>query len=174
MSDPLSAAQATVTSLRALFDLSKAAYDINQAVRDNSKALELQKAIQEAREGAMESLEAQSKLLARVREVEAKLKALETWDEEKTHYRMIDVGQLGSVILYELKDEFAFGRPHHLICTKCYGDGRASPIQATTEVRMGRRVRHCPVCKTEYVFSKNPEPSAPTHVAKTNFDVFKV
>jgi hypothetical protein len=133
-------------AFKTMFDMAKALKDINDAAIRNGAVIELQEQILGAQV-------AQAALLERVGHLEAEITRFETWETEKQRYTLekFDPG----VVAYALRPETANGEPSHELCANCYSKRRKSILQATDELRMRRRVRLCPSCKTQYAYGTN-------------------
>lgn len=116
----------------------------------------------------MEAIAAQSALLERVRELEAEKAKLQAWNAEKSRYRLQQVN--AGVFAYVLKDDSSAGEPSHMICANCFERGEKSLLQATHQIKAGRRIHICPHCKAEFMVGAIPR-SGPIQ-AGTDFDPF--
>jgi hypothetical protein len=156
------AVAATLVSLKTAADMLKAFIDVRGAIQEQGKVFELQRVILSAHQSALDAQEAQTTLLTRIGELEKKIADFETWDREKDRYELKNVGVRGPVLVYAIKESAQGGEPFHLLCPKCYQHRLKSPLQATTEVKIGLRVHLCPECKTEFAFSIVREPPTRT------------
>ncbi|MEJ2375476.1 MAG: hypothetical protein P8Y53_05740 [Pseudolabrys sp.] len=127
--------------LKTAFDLAKALKDIDDAARRNAAVIELQEKILEAQS-------AQSALVERARELEAKVDSFEKWEAEGTRYQLKDFG--GGTFAYELKADEARGEPMHHICPNCYEKGRKSILQMGGGNAFKQQIARCPACQTEF------------------------
>ena len=90
------------TSVRAPVEITKAMKDVRDANLMQTKVFELTREIMSAQSYAIEAMSAQSALLTRIRELEEKIAALETWNAEKGRYYLKSI-QTG-VMVYALKE----------------------------------------------------------------------
>jgi hypothetical protein len=102
---------ASLSAIKAAFDLAKGLKDIDDATRRNAVVIELQEKILAARE-------AQSTLLERISELEKKVASFETWDSEKQRYELKDIWR-GS-LAYVIKESVRGSESPHNICANCY------------------------------------------------------
>ena len=110
------------TSVRAAVEITKAMKDVRDANLMQTKAFELTREIMAAQSYAMEAMSAQSTLLARIRELEEKIAALETWNAEKGRYYLKSIQQ--GVMVYALKEGMENGEEPHYLCPTCYNNGK--------------------------------------------------
>jgi hypothetical protein len=156
-------------ALKTAYDLSKAAINAHDAAAIRAKVAEMQREISSALASAITAQTDQMAMLKRVGELEKEITDLKAWETEKAHYELkrFEPG----VVVYSLKPDQARGEPAHELCPACYQSGKKQFLQATTELRMRRRVRLCPGCKTEYTFG--PEsPKEPQARAASDYDPF--
>jgi len=146
------------------------------ATRDISlvgaKVVELNAKIIEAQNGIFSAQEERSTLVERMRKLEKKIADMETWNAEKQRYSLMRVDPTG-VFAYALKPEASGGEEPHLLCANCYDQGEPSKLQATTELRMRKRVYYCPRCKNEYVFGASAYDHPRNTVIQTDWNPFK-
>ena len=119
------------------------------------EAIKLNKEILAAQAALTQAQTEQTVLTDAIRNLEKENAGLKEWDSDKKRYDLtrFDPG----VFTYALRPDAANGQPIHELCPRCYDNGEKSILQATTEVRMRRRVRFCPTCKNEYAYG----PEAP-------------
>jgi len=135
---------AGLSALKTAFDIAKGLKDIDDAARRNAAVIELQEKILAAQE-------AQSALLERVRELEEKVRSLETWETEKQRY---ELKQFGSAVAYVLKAEAQGTEPSHQLCANCFARGKKSFLTkvpsniASQSLGMGT-VYRCAECRTQ-------------------------
>jgi hypothetical protein len=127
---------------KSMLDAAKALKDINDATARNAAIIELQEKILTAQEQ-------QSGLIQRVRDAEAKMAALETWQAEKDRYQLTDYG--GGTYAYALKQEKAQGEPPHRLCVQCFEDGRKSVLHFMGHGE-GQDHFRCHRCKLDLFF----------------------
>jgi hypothetical protein len=131
---------------KSIYDSAKALKDINDGTVRNAAVIELQEKILTAQE-------AQSALIDRIRQLEEKMRSIETWETEKQRYELKDLGW--GCFAYMLKPPMRGAQPPHWICTNCYSRGHTSIIQHSNVSGVGQRYL-CPMCKTQI----NPSPAA--------------
>jgi hypothetical protein len=144
---------AGLSALKTAFDIAKGLKDIDNAARRNAAVIELQEKILSAQQ-------TQSTLAERIGELEKEVARLKAWDADKQRYERREVSR--GVIAYVLKPSEQGIEPFHMLCPKCYHDGKPSELQATQELRKGRRVHNCPRCGAKYELSGGTEPGPPT------------
>jgi myo-inositol catabolism protein IolC len=135
-------ALAGLSAIKTAFDLAQGLQKIHDAAARDRAVIELQKEILAAHAQQSALLEEASTLRKEV----ADLKAL---DADKARYERHEVS-LG-IIVYVLKPQEQGSEPFHMLCPKFYHDGKPSELQATQELRVGRRVHYCPRCRSEFV-----------------------
>jgi hypothetical protein len=85
-------------------------------------------------------------MVEEIRTLKEELTRVKAWETQKKRYKLVTPWKPGSVA-YALKESMKESEPPHLICTKCYEDGRKSilnPITINTYVWYA-----CPVCKSQ-------------------------
>jgi DNA-directed RNA polymerase subunit M/transcription elongation factor TFIIS len=103
--------QGTATGFKRAIDLIKALNDLDKSVNINAVTIELQQIILDAQA-------AQFALVDRVRELEAEVTGLQTWEAEKQKYKLDTIAP--GVFAYALKEECGSTEPFHYACQKCY------------------------------------------------------
>jgi hypothetical protein len=143
-----------ISTIAALFGSLSAAKDIAggfMGVRDKTvvqeKVIELQGAILMAQQSAFGAQTEIAARDARIRELEAELFALRTWEAEKQRYRLTEVAH-GS-FAYLLKPEIQGEEPLHCLCSSCYQAGKKSILNCFLD-SIGQTHFDCPLCKTEF------------------------
>ena len=119
------------TSVRAAVEITKAMKDVRDANLMQTRVFELTREIMSAQSYAIEAMSAQSALLTRIRELEEKIAALETWNAEKGRYYLKSI-QTG-VMVYALKEGMENGEEPHYLCPTCYNNGKKSILQKETQ-----------------------------------------
>jgi rubrerythrin len=137
---------AGLSALNSAFGMAKALKDINDTAVRNAAVIDLQGQILTAQE-------AQAALVERVRQLEEEVANFKTWEAEKQRYEMKTLGS--GVFVYMLKPETRGAEPPHWVCANCYGNQKASILQSTGEMTVGRPSFRCPSCKTTVVLSRN-------------------
>jgi hypothetical protein len=126
---PLAEIAAALSSLKTAGDMAKALKDVHDATTVQGKVFELQRVILEAQGQAMEAREAQTALVDRVRDLEAELARLKTWDAEKTRYELKMIAS--GMFAYMLKPDQRGSEPPHWLCPNCFEEGKKSLFQKT-------------------------------------------
>lgn len=127
-----------LSAFNGLMSSARALKDINDAVVRNSASIELLQKILDARE-------AYSALLDKVGELEAEIRAYETWESEKQRYELTEHGH-SKAKAYSLKEGVEPPELPHSICPDCYGNRKKSLLQ-TQHMDVGRVVLlACQVC----------------------------
>lgn len=129
---------AGLTAFNGLINAAKALAQMNNESVRLQASIDLQRDIFTAQQEY-------STLLQQVGELKEKVASFEKWETEKERYDLKSLGW--GALAYMLKPAERGTTPPHIVCTKCYGDGRASPIQNTFVKGEGRRLL-CPACKT--------------------------
>jgi hypothetical protein len=86
------------------------------------QASELFEIILSGQRSALEESVKQRTLLETVRDLEEKLRSLETWDREKQRYALVPAVPGGPA--YAIKKSASDGEPPHFICPNCYEERR--------------------------------------------------
>lgn len=141
----LSAIQAAVGSLKVATGIAKSILDTKTTVEIQSKVIEIQSALLEAQSSAIAATSAQFELQERVRALEAELKALNTWDEEKARYAIVSPFRNGGST-YALKSSHSNGEAPHLLCPNCFASRRKS-FFAPVRDKEGFISMSCSLCK---------------------------
>jgi hypothetical protein len=159
----LNAVKAATDSVKTLLGLHVSAKVLENTVQLNQQILAVQSAL-------MDAQKEQTTLVETIRDTEEENTRLKAWDADKRRYELTCFNP--GVFLYTLSQGTANGQPIHHLCARCYEHNQKSILQASTEIRLGKRVRYCPECKTEYAFG--PEARAETRQARaaTDFDPF--
>ncbi|MDI1327223.1 MAG: hypothetical protein PSV23_10545 [Brevundimonas sp.] len=148
MTDPMTV-MSGLTAIKTALDITKTLSDARDASKLLAVKLELQGLLLEAQE-------AQSALAGQKRELEERVRQLETWHCEKERYELQQIGR--GTFAYTLKTEAQGAEPPHMICPNCFEHGRKSILQAAEAAR-GQRIHRCPACKAEV--AGNMPPSQP-------------
>lgn len=117
--------------------------DIVELIKKGS-TLEAQEQIMSLREGALELQEENQELKNRVRELEAKLKADEDWNQEKGKYALVNPWK-GPAQVYALNKSSAGNDAPHLLCTNCFQQSKK--IILNPQSKNGWVYMVCPSCK---------------------------
>ena len=132
-----------LASLKAATEIAGGLVNLRDTTKFQAAVVELQSKILTAQSN-------QFALLERVKEPEARLAELQTWDEQKKRYQLKDFG--GNTFAYELKPDAAHGEPGHRICPACYERGQRSILQFDFRTSVGQDRYICQGCKTQFEF----------------------
>lgn len=84
-------------------------------------------------------------------ELRQKLTNKEKWEQEKTRYRLTNVGS--GVVVYVLNEPAKGIEPPHWLCPNCYEQEQKSILQRQEK----QRTYGCPFCKNSFLSSEFPE-----------------
>jgi hypothetical protein len=138
---------AGLSSLKTMKDLVQGLNAAKTEAAINGVKIELQGLILEAQQGLFAAQDARSADARRIAELEQQIVDLKDWEREKQRYEMKRFAP-GS-IAYCLKPDMAAGEPPHRICPNCYQQGKKGFLQATTDIKVGKRVHVCTSCHAE-------------------------
>ena len=141
----LVAIQSAISSLKSAVEISKNLLELKSTAEIQSKVIELQSALLEAQNNALSATTAQFEMQEKIRDLEAKLKAVDDWEDQKKRYTLIAPWK-GPSQVYALKRSDAKGEEPHFLCTNCFHNSRRvilNPIKKNTWVLMS-----CPSCKS--------------------------
>lgn len=124
------AAAATVSTIKAAFDIGKGVQSLHTSVEVDQAIAEMLEKLLTARQQAMESLETETSLLKRIDELEHEIARLKDWTAEKERYELADTGQRS--LAYRRKEGVEPAEPAHWICPQCYEDGKKSILKHET------------------------------------------
>ena len=134
------------SSLKSIGEITKAMVGIRDGAMLQAKAIELNGIILAAQQSALEANIAQAELAQRVRDLEAQIAKMESWNAEKERYALTEIGAGG--FAYLVKPSVQGREPPHCICSDCYQRGQKSILQLTRNT-FGAVTLKCPRCKTE-------------------------
>ena len=120
---------ASVTSIRAALDITKAMVGLRDAESFRAKSIELQGVVLEAFEKAIEAREAHSAQADRIRALEAEVADLKAWGAEKQDYELKPIGE--GAVAYMLKPDKRGAEPPHWLCPNCFSKGQKSFLNPT-------------------------------------------
>jgi hypothetical protein len=144
------------TSVRAAVEITKAMKDLHDANLLQTKIFELTREIMAAQGYGMEAMAAQTTLLERVRNLEEEKSKLETWNAEKSRYKLTQVGH--GMTTYTLKEGMEDGEPAHHLCASCYNEGHKSVMQTETRSPGRCEVLVCHRCGSDLYLSGMRQP----------------
>jgi hypothetical protein len=145
--------QSTITGLKLAGDIAKSFLELKSVSDVQGKVIELQSAILSAQSSALAANANETAMVEEIRTLKEELTRVKAWETQKNRYKLVEPWKTdqswnpGSVA-YALKESMKESEPPHLICTKCYEDGRKSilnPIKPPD----GRTAYACPVCKSQ-------------------------
>jgi hypothetical protein len=142
----MGAIASAVTGLKTAADIAKSIFELKVGTEVQGKVIELQSVILGAQSSAIAGQSEQYALLEKIRELTAKLAALEAWETEQERYQLTDFG--GGTLVYVLKPDRANGEPSHRLCPACFQNGNKSILQNRGGIYGGgREIWDCPACK---------------------------
>ena len=95
-------------------------------------------------------------MIQRIRELEAEITRMKTWDTEKQRYQWISPWP--GCLVYAVKASMKGVEPPHCICQQCYEEGRKSILQdAEKHDRRGLYMIKCFHCSLEVERHHGPE-----------------
>lgn len=141
-------AKLAMDGIKLALDVIKALQAGKVGAEFKAQLIEARAAILDAQEHASAAYARETELTHRIRELEAKVTALETWDAEKKRYQLERVS--GGNFAYAMKESEAGVEPMHYACQKCFEDGKKSIFQFT-QAYDGGPVHQCPRCKMNVI-----------------------
>lgn len=137
---------AIISSIKATIDLAKVVNDFTTDTDLKIKTRDLYDSMISL-QNIIFSLQSENQSLLNSKyELEKKFMELESWEKEKTKYKLVEISK--GVVTYSFDTSQNPSIPSHYICKNCYNDKRASildPVYIQTE---GSQYI-CPRCKTE-------------------------
>ncbi len=139
--------QGEVTGLKTAYDIAIGMSKLNTLSQVQAKSVELGQIIIAAQTAVFSAYAAQSAMIEEIRSLKEEIARVKAWETQKKRYKLIDPWKCGS-IAYALKESMKGSEPPHLICTKCYEDGRKSILNP---LKLDREnvVYSCPACKAQ-------------------------
>ena len=163
----LTAISSAASGFKAAIDIAKGIQSLNTTTEVRQKTSELLDAVVEGRFKLLEASDAQSALLARIKELEEKIASFEDWDREKERYELqaIDTGAFA----YMYQPDRDYGEPAIWLCQTCFEKRHKSPFQFRgQDIGSGSgsgRGTHsrwgCNLCKSEVVVHYQRNPTTP-------------
>lgn len=138
--------QGTIASLKFAGDVAKSLLELKTLGDVQGKVIELQSAILSAQSSALSANAEQSAMVEEIRKLKEEIAKVKAWEAEKQRYKLTNPWSGG--VAYALKESMANGEPPHVICTKCYEDGRKSILNPIPDAR-GFVSFGCPICKAQ-------------------------
>ncbi|HMG78023.1 MAG TPA: hypothetical protein VK591_05025 [Xanthobacteraceae bacterium] len=139
---------AGLSAFKTMFDIAKSLKDMDDTVKRNAAVADLGEQIIAAQTRYATAVE-------QIRELEEKLRGLETWKREKERYELKALRV--DVFAFMLKPNERGSEPPHWLCANCYEDGKKSIFQWTPETAVARRVYRCPGCDTTISPASEPK-----------------
>jgi hypothetical protein len=140
----IGAIQALIASLKAAADIAKTVFDIKTSTEVKQKIGEIQSALLAAQNAALSATTAQFELQEKVRALEAQLKSVNDWEEQRTRYALVSPWK-GAAQAYALKQAHANGDEPHLLCANCFHNSKRVVLNPSN--RDSWVVMACPVCR---------------------------
>lgn len=134
---------AALVALKSAFDLTKTVADIGDQVALNNVAIKLQEQIIAAQLATMSTQE-------RLRELESKVDAYESWEVQKARYKLVDYG--ASTFAWELRADEFDKEPLHRVCPKCFEQKKRAILQFRHRTAGHQDLFVCSSCATEFFF----------------------
>ncbi len=122
---------AGIGAFKTMFDIAKSLKDMDDTVRRNAAIADLGEQIISAQTRYTIAVE-------QIRDLEEKLRNLETWKREKEGYELKALQV--DVFAYMLKPSERGSKPPHWLCANCYEDRKKSIFQWTPKTAMARRL----------------------------------
>ncbi len=142
--------QATVTSLKAAFDIAKGISDLKTDTEVQAKVIELQQIILCAQESALRANTDQFELMNELKILREQLEGVNKWMEERNRYVLHKSNVTSGGVVYALlKSEAKTGEPAHFLCPECYELGGKSILMNSGSERAGFTKWVCNKCKLE-------------------------
>ena len=143
----ISLIQGTISGLKAAGDIAKSLMNLKTISEVRGKVIELQSVILAAQGSALDANAKQSAMVDEIRTLKEEIARIKAWGTQKKRYKLTSQWEAGGVA-YALKESMKESEPPHLICTKCYEDGRKSLLNPLTNSN-GFVAYICPVCKSQ-------------------------
>lgn len=124
----LAAITSAGASLKTAADLAKAFFDVKAAIDVQGRVFELQRVILTAQQDTLTAQQTQASLVEANRQLEDRIRRLESWDLERDRYALTEVSQ--RVYAYRVRDDARGEEPDHWLCANCYQAGKKSILQS--------------------------------------------
>ena len=131
-----------VASLKTAYELVHSLLKERDARIVNEKVVELTAIIMAAQQSALAANAAQFTLTERIRELEAELVKLKTWNAEKEGYKLAPWKK--GIAAYVAKESVSPAEEIHAFCANCSDNGKKSLLQFTN--LMGLQAVKCSTC----------------------------
>jgi Zn finger protein HypA/HybF involved in hydrogenase expression len=137
---------AAIQSTKALSDLLKAAKTLSNYNEVTAAVAEVNLRLMDATAVALASQETQTRLTARITELENELAKIQDWEKEASRYDLKEIDK--GAFVYTLKPGATNGEPDHWLCTNCFAKKEKSILQLDNVSVAGHHYL-CPNCKAE-------------------------
>ena len=138
--------QGAITGLKTASDIAISLGKLNTLAQVQKKSVELGQIIVAAQSATLSAYADQAAMIEEVRALKEEIVRVKAWEAQKQRYKLESCGPAS--VAYALKKSVANGEPPHLICTKCYEDGRKS-ILNPVRIDNGFLGVGCPICKSQ-------------------------
>ena len=139
--------QGAITGLKTAYDIVIGMGKLNTLEQVQTKSIELGQIIIAAQTSVFNAYAAQSAMIEEIRTLKEEIVRVKAWESQKNRYKLTTQWKAGG-IAYALKESTKESEPPHLICTKCYEDGRKSILNPLANSN-GFIAYICPVCKSQ-------------------------
>lgn len=139
--------QGAITGLKTASDIAIGLGKLNTLAQVQEKSVELGQIIVAAQSATLSAYADQAAMIEEVRALKDEIMRVKAWEAQKQRYKLTSMWEDGGVA-YALRESMANGEPPHLICTKCYEDGRKSILNPLSGSN-GFVVFGCPICKSQ-------------------------
>lgn len=139
--------QGAISGLKTASDIAIGLGKLNTLAQVQEKSVELGQIIVAAQSATLSAYADQAAMIEEVRALKEEIMRVKAWETQKQRYKLVSPWEAGGVA-YALKESMATGEPPHLICTKCYEDGRKSILNPAT-LNAGMVSFVCPICKSQ-------------------------
>lgn len=120
LSENLQTLVSGLQALRSLLSKDKAQEASGESLYHlNTVVTDMQDAVMNAQAIALEAQTERSKLLARIDELQVKVKQADDWDKETHRYELTEYG---ASIVYKIRKNKQDGEPFHYLCPVCFQD----------------------------------------------------
>lgn len=122
--------QGTISGLKTAADIAKGLMELKSMSDVQAKVIELQSAILAAQSSALAANADQAAMVDEIRTLKEEITRVKAWEAQKQRYQLTQFGE-GAAVVYALKESMSASEPPHLICTKCYEEGKRMILQPT-------------------------------------------
>ncbi|MBI5918375.1 MAG: hypothetical protein HY849_03245 [Nitrosomonadales bacterium] len=147
--------QSAIAGLKTASDIAIGIGKLNTLAQVQEKSVELGQIIVAAQSATLNAYADQAAMIEEVRALKEEIVRVKAWEAQKQRYKLESCGPAS--VAYALKKYVANGEPPHLICTKCYEDGRKS-ILNPLYLADRHVVYSCPICKSQTPTGHRGEP----------------